>query len=98
MTATLIGKIPADAPMWKKATEAELLGIVKSLSDASHHYADDSGKEWSAASGAMQGAAAEVNRLCLGVTAIMALHGHAPQLVGLNDFIDAVLTQARGKV
>jgi hypothetical protein len=97
MSDTEIGGITATAPLWKKATEAELLGIVKCLSSASYHYADDSGKEWATASVAMRTAAAEVNRLRLGVTAIVALHRHAQQLVSLNDFIDKILADARGQ-
>ncbi|MBP8062477.1 MAG: hypothetical protein KAY29_01285 [Brevundimonas sp.] len=97
MTKTMIGGVVSGAPLWKGATEAELLAIVASLSSASYHYADDSGKEWGAAAEHKRKAAAEVNRLGLCASAIRALHRHTSQLVGSDDFIDAILQDARGQ-
>lgn len=95
MSEGTIGGIKASAPLWNKAPEADLLAIVESLSRASHNYADDSGKEWGIGDSHKHKAAAEVNRLRLSFRAIKALHEHAPQLVSLSDFIDAVLWDAR---
>lgn len=95
MTATMIGGVVSDAPLWKKATEAELLAIVEQLSRASHHYADDSGKEWGRAGECLRAAAAEVNRLRLSAGAIERLAKHQPQLVTAEAFMDAVLINAR---
>ncbi len=94
--ASKIGGIIATAPLWNKATEAELLWIIKCLSDASYHFADDSGSEWSTAYSLVRKAAAEINRLKLTSRAIKALHDHAPQLVGLDALQDNVLADARG--
>ena len=90
-----IGGVVASAPLWNGATEDDLRGIVKALSDASHHYADDSGKEWGSARHSMDMAAATVNRLRLGFYAIQCLHRDQPQLVALDQFMDAILKDAR---
>jgi len=95
MTEVLIGGIKASAPLWNKAPEADLLAIVESLSRASYHYADDSGKEWGKAGSCIATASAECNRLSLSFSAITAIHRHKPQLVSLGDFTDAVLRDAR---
>ena len=90
-----IGGVVASAPLWNGATEDDLRGIVKALSDASHHYADDSGKEWGSAKASMDTAASTVNRLRLGFYAIQCLHRDKPQLVALDQFMDAILRDAR---
>lgn len=86
---------PVGAPLWRGATEAELLGIINALSQASFHYADDSGKEWGAANYQKRRAAAECNRLNFDFDALKAIHAAKPQLVTLGDFVSAVLTLAR---
>ena len=95
MTDTWIGGVVASAPLWNGATEDDLRGIVKALSDASHHYADDSGKEWGLARHSLDTAASTVNRLRLGFYAIQCLHRDKPQLVALDQFMDAILKDAR---
>ena len=92
-----IGGINVTAPLWNKATEAELRAIVASLSSASYHYADNSGREWGTARAAKASAASEVNRLRLSSMAIQALYADRPQLVTRDDFMDAVLSDARAK-
>ena len=91
----LIGGVLASAPLWNGATVDDLRGIVKALSDASYHFADDSGKEWGSAKHAMDMAASTVNRLRLGFYAIQCLHRDKPQLVALDQFMDAILKDAR---
>lgn len=91
----LIGGIDVTAPLWNKTEPRELHAIVAALSDASYHYADDSGKEWSAGNGAVQRAAKAVNAAGLGHYAITCLHRHTSQLVTLDRFMDAILKDAR---
>lgn len=90
-----INGIPADAPLWRGATHAELKAIIALLSKASYHYADDSGKEWGNAQSAKAEAAQEINRLTLPAMAIAELQKAQPQLVTFHDLIDAVLKDAR---
>jgi len=94
MKAT-IGGVAVTAPLWNGATEDELRAIVWHLSDASHHYADDSGKEWGLGDAFRYAAAAEINRLKLGAYAIRCLAQDQPQLVGIDALLDAVLRNAR---
>jgi hypothetical protein len=91
----MIGGIAVTAPLWNGATEDELRAIVRHLSDASHHYADDSGKEWGLGDAFKAIAAAEINRLKLGASAIRYIAKDQPQLVGIDDLLDAVLRNAR---
>ena len=91
----LIGGIDVTAPLWNKTEPRELHAIVAALSDASYHYADDSGKEWSAGNGEVQRAAKAVNAAGLGHYAITCLHRHTSQLVTLDRFMDAILKDAR---
>ncbi len=94
MTDT-IHNIPVDAPMFNKATSAELFYIIKKLSDASYHYADDSGREWGQASLDKMQAVATINRLNLCFEAIEALYRHQSQLIGFGEVMNAVLKDAR---
>jgi hypothetical protein len=91
----LISSIPVSAPLFHKAPEDRLLKVVKLLSDASYHYADDSSKEWGRAASLVKEAAEEVNFLRLGFQAIEALYKHAPQLVSFSEFINEILKDAR---
>ncbi len=91
----LISSIPLDAPLFRPATEEELLAIILKLSQASYHYADDTSKEWGQGRRLVAEAATEVNRLRLGYIAILALYRHAPQLLGESEFIDTILKDAR---
>lgn len=90
-----IGGVNVTAPLWNKAPEADIRAIVRMMSDASHHFADDSGKEWSLGYSLRDNAAAEINRLRLGAYAIRCLVREQPQLVTEGDLIDAVLKDAR---
>lgn len=90
-----ISGVPVDAPIWRKAPAADLYEILRKLSAASHHYADDSAKEWGSARLAVQEAAELVNKHKLDYSAIVYLHGHSPQLVTLAQFVDTVLKDAR---
>lgn len=89
-----IGNINATAPLWNGADFMTLKGIVQLLSDASYHYADDSGREWERANLAKMEAAAIINQHKLRFTAIEALYREAPQLITLNELVDAVLKDA----
>ena len=91
----MIGGIVTTAPLWNGATEDDMRAIVKALSDASHHFADDSGKECGSARHSLDMAAATVNRLRLGFYAIQCLHRDQSQLVALDQFMDAILKDAR---
>jgi hypothetical protein len=66
------------------------------LSSASYHFADDSGKEWADAYKTLDAPEKAVNRLRLGFYAIQCLHRDKPQLVTLDQFMDAILKDARG--
>jgi len=90
-----IGNINATAPLWNGADFMALKGIVQLLSNASYHYADDSGGEWGRASLAKMEAAAIINQHKLSFYAIEALYKEAPQLFALGDLINAVLKDAR---
>ena len=92
-----IGGINVAAPLWNKANESELRAIVTKLDDASYHYADDSAREWGKGDLAKEQAAAEVNRLMLSTRAIEALYTERQQLVSRENFMDAILKNARAK-
>lgn len=94
MTDT-IRSIPVTAPMWNGADFMTLKGIIECLSNASYHYADDSGGEWERASLCKMEAAALINKHKLSFSAIRALYEEAKQLLTLSDVIDAVLKDAR---
>ena len=94
-TKDLIGGVDATAPLWNKTDPRELHAIVAALSDASYHYADDSAGEWGRASTVLRHAAIAVNDMRLGYYAITCLHRHKPQLVTLDQFMDAILKDAR---
>ena len=92
---THIDGVPVSAPLFRNAPVAELEGIITALSDASYHFADDSGKSWGDAHARLNFAAKEVNRLRLDFTATHYLYRAKAQLVGFDDFINAVLKDAR---
>lgn len=94
---TEINGVPSTAPLFRGASEEALLSIVESLSSASHHYADDSGKEWGVGRAAVKSAARHVNALGLGFNAAHRLHKHTSQLVSFDEFINAVLSDARAE-
>lgn len=92
-----IGGIPASAPLWRNTPPETLVRIVKCLSDASFHYADDSGREWGRARELVVEAAALANAHSLDFVAMRYLHEDKPQLVSLNTFVNTVLQELRAK-
>jgi hypothetical protein len=96
-TKELIGGVDVTAPLWRKNEPLALHGIVKLLSDASYHCADDSAREWGSAAKALNMAATAVNAAGLGSYAITCLHRHETQLVTLEQFMDAILRDARAE-
>ena len=90
-----IGGIDVTAPLFGGMHRATLRDMVKLLSDASYHFADDSANEWGRGREKMRwfAEAANTNRLCY--AAIVALHRDQPQLVTLDQVIDAVLKESR---
>ena len=95
MTVETIGGVDATAPLWNKTDPRELHAIVAALSDASYHYSDDSTGEWGMAATVMRHAAMAINTANLGFYAIQCLHRDKPQLVALDQVMDAVLKDAR---
>lgn len=91
----MIGGVVVDAPLWNKAEPEFLEQIVKLLSRASFHFADDSAGEWWHGKAQVQSAARMVNEKRLGFYAIQCLHRDKLQLVTLDQFMDAVLRDAR---
>ena len=89
--------IPASAPLWQNTPPETLAKIVKCLSDASYHYADDSGREWGKARELVVEAAALVNAHSLNFDAMHYLHADKPQLVSLSTFVNTVLQELRAK-
>lgn len=92
---THIFKIPVDAPIWNKTPEDILLSIVKKLSDASYHYADDSASEWGRGKELIREAATLCNQHKLSYSACLYLYSHKTQLVSFEQFMDAILNEAR---
>lgn len=90
-----IANIPASAPLWKGASQEALSSIVECLSSASYHFADDSTCEWQHAHEALKTAAMHVNKLGLGATAIEYLYREKAQLIAFDQFLDAILKDAR---
>ena len=90
-----IGGVVLDAPLWNKAEPEHLRQIVKLLSAASYNFADDSGGEWGHGRAQVQTAARMVNEARLGFYAINCLHRDKPQIVTLDQFMDAILKEAR---
>lgn len=90
-----IGTIAWSAPLWRGASLEELNVIIDHLSSASYHFADDSSKEWHLGQQSLNKAAKEINSLKLGYTAITALYAHKAQLIGFDQFVDAILKDAR---
>mgnify|MGYP000418658878 CR=1 FL=1 len=90
-----INGVTTKAPIFNGADKDALLGIVKNLTKASYHYADDSGGEWGHGRKAVQDAARSCNALKLSFGAMEHLYNHESQLVSLRDLIDAVLKDAR---
>ena len=95
MTVETIGGVDTTAPLWNKTDPRELHAIVAALSDVSYHYADDSTGEWGMAATVMRNAARAINAANLGFYAIQCLHRDKPQLVTLDQVMDAVLKDAR---
>lgn len=91
----MIGGVVVNAPLWNKAEPEFLEQIVKLLSRASFHFADDSAGEWGTGKAQVQTAARMVNEAKLGFYAIGCLHRDKPQLVTLDQFMDAILRDAR---
>ena len=91
----MIGGVVVDAPLFNKSAPDFLEQIVKLLSRASFHHADDSATEWGSARLQVQSAARMVNEARLGFYAIRCLHRDKPQLVTLDQFMDAILRDAR---
>ena len=91
----MIGGVVVDAPLFNKAAPDFLAQIVKLLSRASFHFADDSAGEWGHGNAQVQTAARMVNEAKLGFYAIQCLHRDQPQLVTLDQFMDAILRDAR---
>lgn len=81
--------------MFRNATEAELLAIVALISEASFHYADDTGREIGLGNAKMRDAAREINRLMLFYYPIKAIYNHAPQLATFESLINSVIRYAR---
>lgn len=96
-TVNTIGGVRVDAPLFMGASEADLRKIVKLLSDASFNYADDSTGEWNRALAEVNLAAAICNIRRLPFRAIECLHRDKQQLVTFEQFMDAILRDARGK-
>lgn len=90
-----IGGIVEDAPLWRGASSSDLKDIIKLMSDASYHYADDSTREWGKAALCKMQAAAKINSFKLDYDAIEALFREKRQLFALSDLINAVLKDAR---
>lgn len=90
-----IGGIPVSAPLFRYTPYMTLIGIVQQLSNASYHYADDSGGEWGRAALSKMEAASIINNCELGFSAIEALYKEKPQLLSFEALIDAVLKDAR---
>lgn len=95
MSAGVIGGYSVSAPMFRKATEAELLAIVALISEASYHYAEDTGKEIGLGNMKMREAARAINNLELFYCPIKALYNHAPQLATFDALINTVIRYAR---
>jgi len=92
---THIGGVNITAPLWHKAPPDELTYIVKMLSDASFHYADDSGKEWGKGRLALDIAASKCVQLKLSYDALELLYKDKPQLVSFSQFMDHILSGLR---
>ena len=95
MTVETIGGVNATAPLWNGVTPDSLRDLVQLLSDASYHFADDSTGEWNTARKCLDRFAQTVNACRLGFYAIQCLHRDKPQLVTLDQVMDAVLKDAR---
>lgn len=90
-----IGGVIVTAPLWNGETEERLNLVVTLLSGASYSFADDTSGEWIHGSAQVQTAARMVNEARLGFHAIQCLHRDKPQLVTLDQFMDAILKDAR---
>jgi len=95
MTDTLIGGVRYDAPLFNKVPLETLLNMVKLLSTASYHFADDSGKETSSGYARVREFAATANNHRLCFYAIQCLCRDKQQLVTVDQVIDAMLRDAR---
>lgn len=87
--------VPVDAPLWGGTPEATLNLIIEKLSSASYHYADDSTGEWTRARNLVREAAALANEHKLAYNACLYLYSHKSQLVSFEQFMDAILKDAR---
>jgi len=94
-TVETIGGVDATAPLWNGVTPDSLRDLVQLLSDASYHFADDSSGEWGTAGQCLIRFAQTVNAYRFGFYAIKCLHRDKPQLVTLDQVMDAVLKDAR---
>lgn len=90
-----IGGVYVTAPLWCGSAASYLHQIVELLSGASYSLASEDTGEWSGGYTRLRGAATMVNAARLGCYAIKCLHRHKPQLVTLDHFMDAILTEAR---
>jgi hypothetical protein len=98
MTPTHIGGVIVTAPLWNNVLPITLVGMVKLLSSASYHFADDSAEEWGLGNECLRQFAMAVNAAGLGYHAIFCLRRDKPQLVTLEQVIDALLRDLREKV
>lgn len=87
--------VPWDAPMFRKASLADLQLVVSYLSKASYHYADDTGREWGTAAACKENAAQLCNQHNLDFSAVDCLVKHEAQLVTVGDLIDFMLKDLR---
>ena len=90
-----INGIISTAPLFSGAGNNSLSEIMKHLGDASYHYADDSGKEWDKARQHIEEAARIVNSKGLSYRAIKCLYIEESPLMTFDEFLDAILNQAR---
>jgi len=95
MTDNLIGGVRYDAPLFNRVPLETLLNMVKLLSSASYHFADDSGQETSSGYASVREFAAAANKHRLGFSAVQCLCRDKQQLVTVDQVIDAMLRDAR---
>jgi hypothetical protein len=88
----LIGGCRSDAPLWNKASLEVLNGIVEALSLASFQAADE---QRPGGLLMLRRAARMVNEAGLGAYAIRCLYREKPQIVGMDDFLDLIIQDAR---
>lgn len=93
-----INGIICTAPLFRGATEEQLLDIVELLSRASYHFADDSAKEWTEARSCLLHAAEDIINLGLDFEAIEALYKHKHQLCSFAQLMNTLMRRYRNKI